>query len=167
MVRNGPLIVTAQHTGSSNFAINLVGGGSNDLLVNEIGRYYGQVAVESVSKGRYRVAIDADGRWVLTFTQPIPSARLARPMPGRYSGHGARVVRLRSTRDLQPVVTATHRGQSNFAVNLIGYGNTSGNELLFNEIGNYHGQTLVDDVPQGHYLLAVEADGTWTISIRR
>jgi hypothetical protein len=35
--------------------------------------------------------------------------------------------------------------------------------LLVNEIGNYSGQTLVNEMPQGHYLLAVQADGPWTV----
>ena len=56
-----------------------------------------------------------------------------------------------------------HCDQSNFVVSLIGYSDTSGSELLVNEIGNYTGQTLINTTPAGSYLLAVEADGPWTI----
>ena len=68
---------------------------------------------------------------------------------------------------MQPVVSATHRGQSNFIVRLIGIGSVSGIEYVFNEIGNYRGQTLIDTMPRGNYLLAVEADGYWTIRFTR
>jgi len=61
------------------------------------------------------------------------------------------------------VVTATHRGQSNFAVYLIGYGDTTGETLLFNEIGNFNGQTLVEHMPAGSYLLHVEPTAVWSI----
>jgi hypothetical protein len=64
---------------------------------------------------------------------------------------------------MQPIVSATHRGEANFIVQMIGYGTTSGQAYLFNEIGNFHGQTLMDDLPRGSYLLYVQADGAWTI----
>jgi hypothetical protein len=73
------------------------------------------------------------------------------------------VIQFRTSRDLQPIVTARHSGESNFVVRLIGYGNLAGGNLLFNEIGNYRGQTLVDDMPRGFYLLAIEADGSWSV----
>ncbi len=65
----------------------------------------------------------------------------------------------------QPIVDVRHRGESNLVIYLIGYGEeTSGSELLVNEIGNYSGQTLVDEMPEGGYLLAVQADGPWTMT---
>ncbi len=65
---------------------------------------------------------------------------------------------------MRPIVTATHRGESNFIVRMIGYGTTTGEVLLFNEIGNYHGQTLsTSTIPRGPYLLYVHADGSWSI----
>ena len=67
---------------------------------------------------------------------------------------------------MQPIVTGIHRGQSNFIVHLVGL-SFSGEEFLFNEIGNYRGQTLIDDMPRGNYLLAVQADGLWSIRFTR
>jgi hypothetical protein len=155
-------VATAFHNGQSNFIVHLVGAGTDEGLFNEIGAYSGQAAVADVRPGRYRVAIQADGAWTLGFAQPTPP-RGAKLIPGTISGHGARVVAIRSTRSMQPIVTATHRGQSNFIVHLIGYGTTTGEEGLFNEIGNYHGQTLVSSLPRGSYLLSVQADGAWAI----
>jgi hypothetical protein len=99
---------------------------------------------------------------VIRFTQPVPTGR-AKPVPGTIRGRGADVVPIQAAQDLQPVVTGRHRGESNFAVTLIGYGDTSGSNLLFNEIGNFQGETLVDEMPEGSYLLEVAADGPWTI----
>jgi hypothetical protein len=163
--RSSPLVVTATHRGSSNFVIRLVGSGASELLVNEIGSYSGQVAWGDAKRGRYRIAVEADGSWKLILTQPVPS-RKARLIPGGFTGRGSKVIRARTLRDLQPVLTAWHRGQSNFVVYAIGYGNLQGETLLVNEIGNYRGQTLVDDMPRGHYLLAVEADGSWFLGFK-
>ena len=163
LTEDSPLVVAALHRGSSNFAVELVSPGSTELLVNEIGNYAGEVAFADASAGRYRAKITADGSWTITFTQPVPTGR-AKVVPGSFSGRGPRVVKMRAEDDLQPIVTVRHRGQSNFAVELHGYGDTQGTELLVNEIGNYEGETLVDDMPAGSYLLAVTADGPWTVT---
>jgi hypothetical protein len=158
--------VTARNTGSSNFVVQLVGrgpaGGTEDLLFNEIGSYAGQTAFADAKAGPYRVSVESDGNWVLYFQQPIATGT-ERHILGMASGSGARVIPVRADHDLQPIVTATHTGKSNFVVELIGYGDTSGEALLFNEIGHFRGQTLADDVPQGSYLLAVQADGNWSV----
>jgi uncharacterized protein YdbL (DUF1318 family) len=163
---DSPLVVSGSHTGSANFIVELVGRGPNagrqEVLFNEIGRYAGQTAVAEVSSGPYRVSVNADGSWVLRFQQPLPTGS-ERHVLGVMAGRGARVIPVKADHDLQPVVTATHHGQANFVVNLIGYGNTTGEQLLFNEIGNFRGQTLVDDMPDGPYLLHVQADGKWLI----
>lgn len=93
----------------------------------------------------------------------MPTPR-AKRVPGVISGRGAKVVKIRAEEDLQPIVGLRHQGEANFIVELIGYGDNSGEELLANEIGNYSGETLVNEMPEGSYLLAVEADGTWTVS---
>lgn len=159
-----PAVVAGTHRGSSNFAVELVSrsGGLEELLFNDIGNYAGETAWEEAAAGRYRARITADGSWVIRFTQPVPTGR-AKPVPGTIRGRGADVVPIQAAQDLQPVVTGRHRGESNFAVTLIGYGDTSGTELLFNEIGTFRGETLIDDMPEGSYLLEVAADGPWTI----
>jgi hypothetical protein len=166
LAADSPLVVTGSHTGSSNFIVDLVGRGPNadtdDNLFNEIGRFFGQTAVSDASSGPYRVSVEADGSWVLRFQQPVSTGN-ERHILGTVTGRGARVIPVRADHDIQPVATATHRGQANFIVDLIGYGDTSGDDNLFNEIGNFHGQTLVEDLPTGSYLLYVQADGAWTI----
>ena len=69
--------------------------------------------------------------------------------------------------NLQPVIKGTHSGESNFIVSLIGYGRLRGDDTLFNEIGAFSGETLLRDMRKGAYLLAVRANGAWTIRFRR
>jgi hypothetical protein len=169
----GPLVVSARHTGGENFIVHLVGRGAasgiNEGLFNEIGTYKGQALVEEVTAGRYRVTVRADGPWTLRFAQPVPGDS-AVTLPGTLRGTGAKVLPVAvSTDDFLPVVTATHRGEENFIVHLVGYGDeTSGWwQGLFNEIGGYKGETLVEEpMPAGGYLVAVQADGPWTLKFR-
>lgn len=162
--QSGPAIVESHHTGSSNFVLQLVGNGHDDLLVNEIGGYDGTVATTDEAKaGRYRLSVEADGSWTVKVQQPTVTGT-EKPITQKLSDTGSEVVPVSVGSSMQPVVRAQHRGQSNFAVYLIGYGDVSGTILLFNEIGNYSGEILADqEVPDGTYLVAVEADGRWTL----
>lgn len=162
LAADSPAVVAAVHRGSSNFIVELVTPGGSELLVNDIGNYSGEIAYAGAAAGRYRLRVDADGSWTVSITQPVPRPR-DKTVPTTLSGRGADVVKIRTDEDLQPIVEATHRGQSNFIVSLIGYGDTSGDELIFNEIGNFSGETIVNDMPTGSYLLAVQADGPWTV----
>lgn len=165
---NTPVVVTASHTGQANFIVDLVGHGAHEFLFNEIGNYDGQAAIEDkLRRGKYRVAIDADGAWTLKFEQPVPKPN-ASPIPGKLNGHGARVVPVHSERDMQPVIRGTHTGQANFIVDVIGYGGLSGFFNLFNEIGRFKGEVLADEeMPSGDYLVWVQADGAWTLKFSR
>jgi hypothetical protein len=147
IARRDPVVVSATHNGSSNFIVHLVKGSNTEYLINEVGPYNGQALVEEASPGRYRVVVDADGAWVLKFAQGLsPTNRI----PGLLTGQGSRVIAVRATGHLQPVVSAKHRGTSNFIVHLVGYGSHYGHtDYVFNEIGNFKGQTLIDDVPAG------------------
>lgn len=165
LAANSPVVLTASHSGSANFVVELVGQGTNELLVNEIGSYQGQVAVDEIRSGRYRVPVDADGTWTLRIEQPVPKPG-DKNVIGKFSGRGSKVIALQSDSDLQPIITGQHRGQENFIVELVGFGTLEGSVLLFNEIGNFSGEAL-EDVPGGDFLLAVQADGNWTIRFRR
>jgi hypothetical protein len=169
-----PLVVTGLHRGSSNFIVDLVGsgatGGVDESLFNEIGSYRGQMLVSEVASGRYRVRLEADGPWTLRLAQPVPGDPAA-SLPGTLNGAGAKVVPVAVGHEgFQPVVNATHRGQSNFIVDVVGYGEDAQGfqENLYNEIGRYSGQTLMEDtMPDGGYLVAVVADGPWQLKFSR
>ncbi len=150
LYRIAPLVVTGANSGDSNFIVHLVSrgfGGDEDFVFNEIGPWHGQALLSDAKKGRYRVSIQAAGTWTLR-------------------GSGSRVIPIQARSGFQALVSATHRGDANFIVHMTGYGWTTGEEFLFNEIGNYSGQTLVD-VPRGPFLVDVQADGPWTIRFSR
>lgn len=159
---SGPVVVNARHAGSSNFIVELSGPGGRELLVNEIGSYRGAAVTDAAGAGRYRAAVTADGPWTLELLRPT-TARL-RPVLGRFAGSGSTVVGVRSRDDRELVVTAAHRGESNFVVYLVGFGSLEGRDLVVNEIGSYRGQALVE-VPRGTLLLWVQADGRWTVRL--
>ena len=162
--QSGPVIVESHHTGSANFVVQLVGKGHDDLLVNAIGGYDGTVATtDAAEPGRYRLPVEADGSWTVKVEQPTVTGT-EKTITQKLSGRGSEVARVSVGSSMQPVVRAKHRGQSNFVVYLIGYGDVSGTILLFNEIGNFSGEILADqEVPDGTYLVPVEADGPWTL----
>jgi hypothetical protein len=164
IARAQPLVLTSVHRGSSNFIVDLVGAGGTQNLVNEIGNYNGQTLWPDATAGKFRVSVEADGAWTVRFTQPVPSSRATR-IPRTLKGVGPRVVSIRTLTKTQPTVTGANMGSSNFIVDVVGYGNTLGDENVFNEIAPYHGQTIVEDaLPAGGYLLWVDAAGPWTIS---
>jgi hypothetical protein len=160
-----PVVLEASHNGSSNFSVILRGGGNEDLLVNTIGDYSGRTLASDVSPGRYRLQIDADGPWSVELTQPVARSS-AKRVPGTVQGRGDSVIPLRAVEDLEPIVTGSHQGEGNFAVTITGIGDITGQELLFNEIGNFSGQTITT-LPEGGYLLAVTADGPWKLRFQR
>ncbi|MGH2554365.1 MAG: hypothetical protein ACRDHO_01420 [Actinomycetota bacterium] len=164
---DSPLVVTGRHSGSSNFIVELVAGGDSILLFNEIGTFREQTAVAEIEAKAYRVRVDADGTWRLRFEQPVPTAG-AKEIPGTLRGKGAKVVPIQTLEDIQPTVAASHSGEANFIVTLIGYGDLRGEILVFNEIGEFQGETIVDEelAPAG-YLLYVQADGTWRLRFSR
>lgn len=129
------------------------------------GPYRGTVLAEDVTRGRYRVRVEADGPWSLCHRQPDPAAG----GPGilrTFSGGGAEVFPVRAPEDLTPIVAARHGGDGNFIVTLVAYGDqVSGRELLFNEIGADRGETLTA-VPGGTPAPVI-ADGPWSVRFRR
>ena len=136
-------------------------GSGEENLFNEIGAFRGQKLFADATTGRYRVKVDADGPWSLCFSQPVPGEG-AKPIPGTISGKGAMVIPVRTSEDIQAVIQGRHRGESNFIVDLVGYGDTTGQVNLYNEIGVYSGETL-SEIPTGPFLLSVIADGSWSL----
>jgi hypothetical protein len=143
--------------------VDLHHAGGSENLYNEIGPFSGQMAWPDAHAGAYRLAVQAEGSWRITLTQPQPKGH-GKVVPGTISGSGAKVIPLRTSRDLSPTVTSRNTGNSNFIVDVIGYGPlVSGDQNVVNEIAPYHGQTIIDSMPKGDYLLEVLAVGPWTI----
>jgi uncharacterized protein YdbL (DUF1318 family) len=165
IARTDPIVVTGVFNGQANFIVHLVRGSNTDFVFNEIGAFSGQALVEDGQAGRYRVTVEADGSWTLKFAQSLAPAKT---LPGTLNGRGKRVVAVRVRTGFQAVVTGTHHGQSNFIVHVVGYGRQRGFiGYVFNEIGNFNGQYLIDSLPPGTYYVPVDADGSWRLRFSR
>jgi hypothetical protein len=148
-------IATINHRGSSNFAVTSLdaSGGTNELLVNEIGNYAGTVLFDVVDHS-VAFEIEADGSWRIDI-KPISAARAWDPSE-RLIGKGADVVLVSPPSSGLVTLDLTHEGESNFAVTSY---TADSHDLLVNEIGQFSGQVLL---PDGTLLLQVEADGSWS-----
>jgi hypothetical protein len=152
-------IVTFTHNGSANFIVTSIGadGAELDVLVNEIGNFSGTVLFDT-SIGEHSVAfkIQADGAWTATI-KPVSGARSWNPTTA-LAGRGDDVIQVAPTVSGLVTATISHKGAANFIVEAY---NGSSVDLLVNEIGNFSGQEIL---PDGTFLLSVQADGTWTVT---
>lgn len=162
---DSPLVANGSHNGSSNFQVELVpsGGGDEVFVFNEIGDFEGEAAFDEITSGPYRLKVTADGSWKIRLEQPVPEGDEA-DLEDSFRGSGAEVLRVQVFTEIQPTVEGHHSGESNFQVQLIGYGDLSGSVFVFNEIGDFDGETVTDEaLPSGTYLLYVQADGKWSL----
>lgn len=164
--RSGPLVFTATYHGASRFVVRFAGQGLEGLLLKHLGTYAGQIAVADAGAGTYRIPVQTKGPWTLRVTQPASGPK-AKPVPATFRGVGSRVIQIRATRNQKPTIFARHRGQSNFVVALIGYGRLESDSLLFDDVGASGSRVVFDSMPAGSYLLAVQADGPWTVRFER
>ena len=81
-------------------------------------------------------------------------------------GRGDGVVKLPAGAEVG-LVTASHKGDSNFAISALDDGNQSTGDLLVNTIGNYKGVTAFGLSSLGNPAakFQVTADGPWTITV--
>lgn len=91
-----------------------------------------------------------------------PAEDSAAPAPQALSGSGMKVTSLNVARESPVVIKGTHRGSSNFIVEVLGDDYPSG---AFNEIGNYAGTTVLTGLSVGRHRVRVDADGSWTLRI--
>lgn len=138
---------------------NVVVKSDEELLVNEIGRYtgktlYGMSGGSSMSP-LTRLQVNARGPWTLT-VGGLSTARQVTSPPA--NGTGDDVLLISSPKD---VATLSHTGESNFVVQAAT--EQGGTDLVVNEIGRYNG-TVMLPADGGAMLMAVTADGAWTLS---
>lgn len=154
----GVFYATVTHDGSSNFALWSVdeNGQDIDLLVNEIGDYDGDVAL-NFAEDPAALRVEADGAWSIDLVPLQEAPRWDGGAP--FEGTGDSIVIVAGVADGLTPVTLTHDGESNFAIWAWG---ESYPDLIVNDIGAYDGTTLL---PDGSLVLQVNADGNWTISV--
>jgi len=160
----GSLIFTLQHTGDANFIVWLLNcdGDRLELIVNEIGIYSGSRAIQIPISGDYYLEIHADGMWSVKISQPLISQT---EDFSQISGSGPMGTSLYYFDRGLAKFEMKFSGDGNFIVWLLDeYGNKV--ELLANEIGSFSGSTGAKIPSDGRYMLDIQADGNWAISLK-
>ncbi|WP_394215258.1 hypothetical protein [Brachybacterium vulturis] len=148
---------TVTHDGSRNVALWSVdeNGQDLDLMVNQIGTYEGQVAL-NFREDPAAIRVEADGNWTIDLVPLSDAPRW--DGESAYEGTGDSIVLVGDVADGLTPVTLTHDGERNFAIWAWG---ESYPDLIVNDIGAYDGTTLL---PDGSVALQVSADGNWSIA---
>lgn len=154
-----------EHDGDRNFIVEAYDDSTDEntaLIVNKIGSVTGTTALPA-EPGDYYFDVDADGNWSITIAQPLALKEDIRLPPAGASGEGPAVV---GPIKLDGGVTASgsHTGERNFIVEVYDEAAMPGfndSELVFNEIGEFEGETVVQY--EGIVWIDVEADGEWTL----
>lgn len=157
----GLVVAEMSHNGQANFAVKVLDdqGQMVELLANDIGPFGGAKAFRSEG-GEYLLDVTADGDWTITVSQPaIDSLAATLPVTLEGAGPGVKFVAL----DGLTKFIMSHDGEANFAVIVLDRGGNKV-DLLANEIGKFDGSKAAG-LPAGDYVLNVEADGSWVISI--
>lgn len=161
-LEGGVTIAEAVYDGESNFIVELIptDDGFEELLVNAIGDFDGASGILA-EEGTYLLDIDADGSWEIEIQQPRATVDDADALPVELEGDGPgwdgpfRFDGLGQAR-------GTHEGERNFIVEILPQeGRFS--ELVFNEIGEFDGETTFD--LEGIGYVTVEADGPWSLTM--
>ncbi|WP_049927488.1 hypothetical protein [Halopiger goleimassiliensis] len=147
-----------------NYQLELVGGPTDELLVNALEPVSGAVALPTQS-GEYLFDVTAPADWELHVGQPeAPPAEIRTP-DVTASGDGPAVV---GPIELEGGVTVSgeHEGENNFIVNAFAEDDSAtflDGELVFNEIGEYEGETRIEY--DGVCWIDVDASGAWRLEI--
>lgn len=150
----GYAVLTINHYGDGHFAVVSYENGDDydDLLVNKIGNYSGQVLIDH--GGTFDLEITADGEWT------IQTSGLSIDDSTVFSGNGDFVTGI-TTHD-GGNWEITNDGDSNFTV--IQYGVKSGYmDLLVNEIGSYSGTVKCQKADGDNIFFAIKSNGNWTL----
>lgn len=164
-LEQGLSVFSTTYRGSDNFIVWLMDGetGQNiDLIANEIGSSNGSKAVGITSAGDYILNVQANGPWTVTITQPRKSATRSAPLT--LQGTGNQASELFTLGNGLRTFNMDYHGSNNFIVWLM---DDQGNQvdLLANQIGNFNGSKAVGIPQTGTYLLNIQANGKWKVSI--
>jgi hypothetical protein len=156
---------SANYSGSDNFIVWLMDaktGQNIDLIANEIGSFNGSKAVGITSAGDYILNVQANGPWTINITQPRKSATESAPLT--LQGSGNQASEFFTLNSGLRTFNLNYSGSDNFIVWLM---DNQGNrvDLLANQIGNFDGSYAVGIPQTGTYLLNVESNGKWNVSI--
>lgn len=157
---DGAAIVHIKYASGGNFAV--INYDSNnkkiDLLVNTIGAYEGTVPLDfRSSEQTVRFEVKASGPWEFLIS-PLISARDF-DLPVVITGTGDDVVIIRGG-NADTIKADNSQGDGNFAV--WAYSNSTGRDLIFNEIAPYTGIAMLSP---DTLVLTITATGNWSLEI--
>lgn len=158
----GLTIVRLTHDGAANFVVQFGQGGSQQLLVNEIGKFAGSRAL-GLTAGTYTLDISTVGTWSVQIDQAVPGS--APSPPQKLQGKGQAATNFFSLKDGAASFQLNHTGSGLFAPSLIKSDGTPVS-LLANELGRFTGSKKVV-VSKGIYLVDVMSKGEWTIDVQQ
>jgi len=161
-LEGGVTIAEAVHEGESNFIVELVptDGKLTELLINVIGENDGASGVLA-DPGEYVLDVDADGEWEIDILQPDPAEANAEALPIELEGDGPTWDGPFIFEGLAQA-TGSHEADGNFIVEILTQ-DAMFPELVFNEIGQFEGETTFDVLGPG--FITVEAAGPWTVTM--
>jgi hypothetical protein len=162
------MIVTAKHTsGSCNFIVEYFDceGNKSNAFVNEIGEYHGSTLFNNTKSepGEGILQVEAGGRWELIFISFPNAVKLSGS--SNMAGHGDVITPLFEGNGGPNVIKLTHRGRSNFIVDI--YDEDGHCENIVNEIGFFSGEKVMKLQKNVRYFAIVQADGSWSIDLGR
>lgn len=169
-IQEGILVATGTHSGERNFIVNLISsttGENAGLLSNTIGTVGSTTATLVRESGEYVIDVMADGDWTLELLQPTPASSDITETPWELSGTGDQVFYFLNLEQGVHRATASHTGTSNFFVWAFPtQGSFVYEQLVFNEVGVVIDVSAAVQVTEGGpYLIAISADGDWTVRI--
>ena len=145
------------HDGTRNFIIQAYSSDNKRRgWMNEIGDFSGYIfSGEPIIDGM--IEVKADGNWTISVMQ------IEEGGTSNIRGHGMCVTPYFELEDAPLVVHMTNiNGKSNFIVNM--YDENGKMTGLSNEIGEYEGEKILDNVVAGKkYCIVVDSDGDWSI----
>lgn len=164
-LKAGIFALTGTYNGDGNFSATLQNtkGEFLDLLINEIGPYVGEVMADIPEAGKYILDVKADdGDWILKTLSPKASSKLPSEVVGTMDTV-SNTFPLKE--DTLYKFKAKFTGEGNFSATLRNAKTGEFEDLLFNEIGDYSGETTASVDKEGVFILQIQSfDGAFSIN---
>jgi hypothetical protein len=162
-LEQGLVVFHMEYQGSDEFSAILMSpdGVTMKRLTDSTGPLTGSQAV-GVSGGQYTIQVQASGGWTIGIDESVPT-EVSYP-PQTWSGAGPFATPFFQTGGGPLLVRMEYQGWGPFVVTVMEIGGNSV-ALLANEWGSFEGSTVVSLRSEVTYLLNVEAEGDWSITV--
>jgi hypothetical protein len=157
--------VSATYTGTSNFIVTMLdaNGKDIDLAANWVGNYNGSRFIHVPQNGQYLFQVESDGNWKIDILD-VEIMKTQQPFGFPLKGFGDTALKVYIPKSGLNVFKFSHKGASNFVVQVINPQSGLSEALIANGIGNYSGEKA-QQATAGAYYFDIQADGNWTVDI--